>query len=295
MNLYKPKKGILLYELLAYVILGDVLAVYVSRMLNSYLELNLIKICMIVFSLYCILYILMALTLKYRITDKGIVIDSLFGIKKTTLPFSSINGYHIQRGKIKGIRLSGVGKNKYSFGRSVIDGVGITHMFVTSPKEVIYLHTDEMSYGISPENFESFKQNIKEKNLEQKTFKTKTNKIRNLYKEKSFFIPFIVVTLIIIYITLNPFILYLMQRLPEKMPIAFDAKFMPIVWGNGKQFAFRQMSYGAMNMLILVCMQFASYFCAKYHRKSAYKYIYIALICAATFLFIQIQILNIYL
>ncbi|SHF07678.1 PH domain-containing protein [Clostridium fallax] len=295
MNLYKPKKGVALYELLAYVILGDLLAIYICSMLNSYLEFNLIRMCIIVFSLYCILYILMLITLKYEVKEDEIIINSLFGLKKVNIPFKDINGYYTQKDNIKGIKLSGVGKGKFSFGRSVIEGVGITYMFITSSKEVIYLHTDEMSYGISPENFEKFKSILETKGIKERSFKTKINKVRDLYKEKSFLIPFIVVTLMIIFITLNPFILYLMQRLPSQMPIAFNAKFVPTVWGPGKLFAFRQMAYGAMNMVILVCMQFASYFCAKYHRKSAYKYIYIALICSATFLFIQIQILNIYL
>jgi len=71
------------------------------------------------------------------------------------------------------------------------------------------------------------------------------------------------------------------------MPLNFDAKFNPIKIGTGKQFAFTQMIYGVLNMALLFCMYYASYFCAKYDRKSAYKYIYLALIVAMIFLIMQ--------
>ena len=294
MKVYKPRKGIAIYELLFLFIIINVLAMYVLRLLNSYLALTLVRVCMVAFSIYSIYYILVALTLTYNITDNYIEINSLYGLKRIKLNLSNVDGYHIQKNSIKGIQLSGVGKFKYSFGRSVIEGAGITYMFVTSSKESLYLHTDDMAYGISPEEIKDFKDMLEQNGIKEKVFETKKSKETHLFKQKTFFVPFIIVTIVIIFMTLNPFILYLAQKLPDKMPIMFNASFMPVVWGSGKQFAFKQMMYGAMNMVILFCMHYAAYFCAKYDKKSAYKYIYVALICALTFLVMQIKILSIY-
>jgi len=82
-----------------------------------------------------------------------------------------------------------------------------------------------------------------------------------------------VVSIIILTLTLNPFILYLKHGIPDIMTLSFDANFSPIKMGTSKQFAFTQMVYGVLNMALLFCMYYASYFCAKYDRKSAYKYI----------------------
>jgi hypothetical protein len=75
------------------------------------------------------------------------------------------------------------------------------------------------------------------------------------------------------------------------MPMSFDSKFTAIQFGTGKQFAFKQMVYGLFNMAILFCMYYAAYFCAKYDRKSSYKFIYISLILTLALLTIQIKIL----
>jgi hypothetical protein len=79
--------------------------------------------------------------------------------------------------------------------------------------------------------------------------------------------------------------------IPNNMPLNFDAKFNPIKMGTSKQFAFTQMIYGVLNMALLFCMYYASYFCAKYDRKSAYKFIYLSLIVAMIFLIMQFKIL----
>lgn len=295
MSQYKPRNGIALIELICVIVAGNIFLYILRYLLGSYTERSLINIFIIAFTLYCVFYVFIVVTLKFIISDYGIEINCLWGMKRVFISYEDIDGYNILEGNIHGMRLSGFGRFKYCFGRSVIDKVGITHMFVTSNKKVLYIHTPQISYGISPKEIEPFLEVLNSKGKEQNEFPTKIYKNKELYKEKSFFIPFILVTIIILFITLNPFILYLMGKLPSTMPLYFDEKFMPAINGTGKQFAFKQMTYGALNMVILFCMHYASYFCAKYDKRSAYKYIYISLLVAATFLFIQLRILYLYL
>jgi len=114
----------------------------------------------------------------------------------------------------------------------------------------------------------------------------------SMYKDKKFKTPLFLTSAIIIIITLNPLILYLTHKLPNIMPLTFDASFKPVTMGTDKQFAFAQMTYGALNMALLFCMYYAAYFCAKYDKKTAYRYLYIALAVAALFLFLQLRILG---
>lgn len=295
MESYKPRRGIAIYELMFFILVVDIAIYFGVKLFNTYTEISLIKIFAVAFSIYCLFYILQTLSLRYKINEDGIEINALWGIKRVFISYEKIDGYNIQTGPIEGMNLSGVGRTRYNYGRSVVDNVGTSHMFVTSSKKVLYLHTEEISYGISPDNIEAFLQKVKEKGIEEKNFEMKLNKNRDLFKEKSFFIPFVLVALIIVYMTLNPFVLYLMDKLPDNMPLYFDATFRPVVQGTGKQFAFRQMTYGALNMIILFCMHYAAYFCAKYDKRSAYKYIYVALLISVVFLVIQIRILHLYL
>ena len=73
------------------------------------------------------------------------------------------------------------------------------------------------------------------------------------------------------------------------MPLSFNSNFEPARYGTGKQFAFKQMIYGVLNMAILFCMYYASYFYAKYDRKSANKFIYVSFIVSIVFFLFQLR------
>ncbi|MGL5069241.1 MAG: hypothetical protein ACRC6T_15735 [Sarcina sp.] len=60
--------------------------------------------------------------------------------------------------------------------------------------------------------------------------------------------------------------------------------------GTGKEFAVRQMIFGICNIIIVICVYYTSHFVAKYDRKLAVRFMYIALVISLLFEFIQIQI-----
>ena len=168
-------------------------------------------------------------------------------------------------------------------------------MFVTSSKRVIYIHTEDISYGLSPDEFEKFKELIVSKGIKEESFKVKVNSARAIIRDKGFYIPFIITSLLILGIILIPSILYLSGAMPDKMPIDFSAHFIPCTIGSAKDFVGRQIIYGIMNMILLVCIYYASHFCAKYDKKLAQRYIYLSLIISLVFLVSQIQTLVNYL
>lgn len=294
MRVYKPSKGPAGVFIILLAALVDIAIMVFAPYINSYEIESILNVFAISCTIYCLYYFIIIISLKYCLDDESVVIESFFGLKKIRIDFKDIKGYVIHKNLIKGTKLSGIGNNIFAVGRSIVEKVGITYMYVTKSKDVIFLKTEDMSYGISPDKFDEFKNYIIDKGIEQKEFQIIKKKNKDIYKEKSFFIPFILSVIIIIIIVLNPFILYLKHKLPQIMPITFDGAFKVIQYGTEKQFAFRQMTYGVLNMIVLVCMYYASYFCAKYDKKSAYKYIYIALILAAVFLLMQIRVLIAY-
>lgn len=295
MEKYKPVKTLAIFEIFAYMVLALVFMMVIETLVNSYMEIRILEVAAIIVIIYCLYNLILIYTTKYKINKNGFLIESFWGIVKKEIPFENINGYIVKHGEIKGIKISGFGKHKYCFGQSVINDVGLTYMYVTNNENVIYLHTDEISYGISPEKLDDFIEVIKENNIEEKTFEFKLKERKNIFKDKKLIIPFIIVSIIIIIITLNPFILYLNNKLPGTMPLIFDEAFNPIVIGSSKQFAVKQSIYGVLNMIILFCMYYITQLNSKYSKKISYKYIYISLIIAIIFLYTQIQILQIYL
>ena len=214
-------------------------------------------------------------------------------MKKVIIPINSILSYTVEEGKIKGIGLSGLFSNRFAVGRIAVKGLGTTRMFVTSSSRVIYIETEELNYGISPSNSQVFEESLKQLNVKQGVWEKVYNKHTKFYKEKRFMIPIIISTISILCITFGPILLYITNKLPDVMPLTLSRNMTALELGTDKQFAFSQMTYGVLNMAVFFCMYYAAQFCAKYDKKSAYNYIYAAMMVALVFLYLQIRLMTI--
>ena len=291
MDSYISKHGRGLGFILLMTALYNILILILLQINNSYIVGNLLGIILWACNIYGVYYMILYSTIKCTIDDKNLTIYSVRIFKKITIPLNKVEGYNTSTGEIKGVRLYGISSNSFAMGRFVIDKIGIARMFVTDNKRIFYIKTKRMNYAVSPKDDKKFEENLINNNIQLAEWESKVNNSYNLHKDKHFILPLIGVSITILILTLNPFILYLKDSIPNVMPLSFDAKFHPVKMGTGQQFAFTQMIYGVLNMVLLFCMYYASYFCAKYDRKSAYKYIYLSLIMAMIFLIMQFKIL----
>lgn len=291
MNKFKALKGTGGYYILASMLIYDALIVVLLMLINSYIITMLLKLLLVGCTLYHIYYILLSINLHYSMDENKLYIRGAYGLRKSSISLNEIEGYSVFEGSIKGIRLSGFGRHTFAFGKFLISKIGTTSMYITYNRTIIYLKVGETNYAISPENPEHMVSLLNSKGINQLEWETKRNKDLHLYKEKRYAVPFFIVSIITLIITLNPFILYLANKLPSKMPLNFDAAFIPVEFGTGKQFAVNQAIYGVLNMAVLFCMYYASFFYARYDKKSANKFIYGALAIAVAFLIFQLRIL----
>lgn len=291
MEIYKPIRGIASIYTILLVLLFNAFTIILLKLVDSYVVYNLLKIGLVLIDIYYMYYFFMDLTVKYHVEEDNITINYFCGLKSVKIPYADIKGYEISEKNIHSIKLSGIGNDKFAYGRNIIDKIGTTYMYVSSNKAVLFLKTDKISYGISPENLDKIVEILKEKNIENSIEEYIPGKNIELYKDRSFFVTLVIVSILIIILTLNPFILYLRNAFPQQMPLTFNAAFIPTDFGTGKEFAFKQMTYGVFNMVILFCMYYAANFSAKYDKKSAYKYLYVSLFVVLIFLFLQFRIL----
>jgi hypothetical protein len=279
MDSYISKHGRGLGFILLMTALYNILILILLQINNSYIVASLLEIILWACNIYGVYYMLLYSTIKCTIDDQNLTIYAIRIFKRITVPLNEIEGYATSTGEIKGVKLYGMASNSFAMGRFVIDKIGISRMFVTDNERIFYIKTKHMNYAVSPIDYKKFEENLINHNIHVVDWDSKVNNSYNLH------------SIIILILTLNPFILYLKDSIPNVMPLSFDAKFHPVKMGSGQQFAFTQMIYGVLNMVLLFCMYYASYFCAKYDRKSAYKYIYLSLIVAMIFLIMQFKIL----
>ncbi|MCD2348887.1 PH domain-containing protein [Clostridium guangxiense] len=295
MKYIKPCKSLFLaIDVILVSLLVNIIILVIGNFINTYAIIVFFKVFLIIFNLYQIYYLLKCITLKYYYDDYNFYIIAFRGLKKVIIPFNEMDMYQKSEGMINGVKLSGYGKNKFAFGIFFVENIGTTNMYCTSTENVIYIKVKDMIYAISPESVQEIEDKLKDLSIPFEHWPYKKNKRINLGKDKYFMIPFIIVTIIILAMTIVPFIFYWKDMLPAKMPLSFDANFNPIVYGTAKGFAFKQMMYGAYNMIILFCMYYVSYFYSKYSKKLAYKYMYVSLIISFVFFIMQIRILQLF-
>lgn len=294
MDSYKASNGIGLLFISGFTLLFDGFLIILLNMSNVYEFNYLLKVLLVAFNIYQIYYLLTIVTLKYYIDDDGLYIQALCGLKKISIPFLSIEKYNKSSGDIKGVRLLGYGNKFFALGKFIIEKIGTTYMYVTSNKEILYIKTSDVNYAISPVNIEKFHSEFTERGIGCCEWEFNVNEEASPREERKFKVLFSLSSIVIMILTITPLILYMKNKLPAQMPLKFDGYFKALKYGTAKEFVFKQMTYGALNMAILFCMYYASYFSAKYDRKSAYYFIYFSLIIALVFLIIQFRILYIF-
>ena len=75
MTKFKAKRGHGVFEVFAYLLLGNALLIILSNIVNGYLERNLVIVSSFVYSIVCIYYILLDLSLVYEVNDDYIEIN----------------------------------------------------------------------------------------------------------------------------------------------------------------------------------------------------------------------------
>lgn len=289
MKVFTCKKGTGTYYIMFLLLIVDFLVLLLTNYIDVYVILSLIRVSLVVLNIYGIYYLLLSITLNYAVDEEKVLITGNFGFKKVIIPFNEIEGYKTSAESINGLRLSGIGNHSFAIGRYVLHKIGTTRLFVTSSKSVIFIKTKDINYAISPNDLERFTQKLKEHNIHSLQWEYSNRNEVHLHKDKKFMIPFIIVSIIIFLLTIIPLIMYVKNLIPNEMPLSFNASFQPAKIGNAKQYAFKQMIYGVLNMAILFCMYYAAHFHAKYDRKSANVYIYASLMISMVFFLMQLE------
>ncbi|WP_346920363.1 PH domain-containing protein [Clostridium sp. UBA7339] len=291
MNSFNSNKKLEIIPTIFTFVMFNVIGVWSAYVIDSYLMLSLIRVMLVICNIFYLYHIGVWLTVKYEITNSEVRISALGGLKKVILPLSDVECYTVEKGKIRGISLSGISSNKFAIGRIAVKNLGTARMFVTSGSGVIYLKTQDISYAVSPKNSEKFLEILEGLGIEENTWTKKYNKVSRLHKDKKFMYPLILTSTIILFTTFFPMVLYILNKLPDVMPLVINVSKEAGEVGTDKQFAFAQMLYGLLNMAVMFCMYYAAHFCAKYDKKSAYRYIYISLLVAIVFLYIQMRLI----
>lgn len=290
MSTYKCKRGEGHLHIVAIAITCNIAIFVLLRFIDVYEIISLIKVLIVLFNVYMFYNIVFILTMKYIFDSENIIVSGFWGLRKIQIPIKDIQSYFISRDPISSVKLYGFSSKKFAIGRFVVNKIGTTRMFATC-YNLIYIKTEKINYALSPRNIEVFEEILNNKNVKNETWEYDYNKSEKLHSKTKFVILIILISIIIFVFTITPLVLYKLNLLPEQMPLTLNAKFMPLVIGSSQQFVSKQLTYGLINMGILLCMFFAAYSHIKYDEKTAYVYIYTSFFISITFFVMQFRIL----
>jgi hypothetical protein len=290
MSTYECKKGVGHIHILLIALLWNFGIFLLIRLIDIYEIVTLIEVFLVIVDIYLGFNIIFILTMKYSIDDEKIIISGIGNVKKVIIPFQDITSYFISREHISSVKLYGFATKKFAIGRFVVNKIGTTRMFATC-NNLIYLKTDKINYAISPKELDLIADIMDRHNIKCEKWEYDYENNCKLHNKKKFIAFIIFISTLIFIFTITPLILFQANLLPNEMPLALSSKFLPLVMGTSKQFVSKQLIYGIINMGILLCMFFAAFSHIKYDEKTAYIYIYISLIIAAVFFFMQIRII----
>lgn len=291
MKVFTAKRKNEILPTILQMVVYDLLIIILTVLIPSYTIRTLLVALIVICNVFYIYHILLWFTLRYEIYDDKILISGINRMKNVKISIDEIEGYTIKSGRIDGVILSGVCSKRFALGRVVVKKLGITRMFATGDEKIIYLHTANINYGLSPVRYKEFENQLIKRGIEEKQWKMPVKKHNKLFKDKKFAVPFIITAIVIVILTLTPLVLFLTKNLPDVMPLNVDLLFNPLTQGSDRQFVFSQMIYGALNMGVFFCMYYAAYFCARYDKKTAYRCIYISMIIACIFLYLQLGVI----
>lgn len=272
-------------------LIADVLVIITSVFANDYVLNLFLRMFLVIFNIYQLYYILQFATLNYEIGEEMLKITSMFGLKQIKILLCDLDRYTKKSGDINAIKLSGYGVKRFAVGRCVFSNIGVVNMNVTWNENIFYIKTGNEVYGISPKDYSEFENELKKFGIKNDEIVVENKKVQKLYKDNYFRIPFFLVSIFIIIFLVRPIYLYYGGFIPKSMPLSFNVKFQPTVMGTSRDFVFKQIEYGLLNMALFFCMYYAAHLNAKYYKKSAYKYIYFSLAIIIIFLIIQQKIL----
>ena len=126
-------------------------------------------------AIYLSYYLLMIMTLKYEVSEKGLSINSAFNLTNFFIDWKDINSYHesITLLEFDSILLR---NKRFAFGKVFNhNNHELNRFFITNNKKAIFLHTNKGTFGISPEDKDGFIRNLNIRNIHQSKDRNKIN------------------------------------------------------------------------------------------------------------------------
>lgn len=159
-------------------------------------------------------------TLYYEISEETLKVRSLFSFMDIKIPLSEIQYYTESITLINQTGIAGIVSKRFSMGKGYIENMGKVDMYITSSRKSIFIVTEEANYAISPEDRETFanelkKHGIKEQYKERQILAKDVLESRNKLRQH-----FLLNAVMILILIVVPSGFYYLKKLPDYISLS---------------------------------------------------------------------------
>lgn len=219
---YAPEKNNIRILITAGLLLIDLVVIALFLIADSQSIKGLLVFLFLILNLYGAYFLILLMTLKFRLTDKEFIITGAFDLKKIRIPVGDILSWSRRITLLENAGTS-LHTARFALGKG-LDGNGDpADLFITSSKKAIFIRTQRGNFGISPENAEEFTARLRELGIMQQVGSERSymNKHNNDGRAplNQLTIYCILLTAILL---LLPVIMHFLNLLPDWVPLSVN-------------------------------------------------------------------------
>lgn len=219
---YAPEKNNIRILISVGLLLLDLIIIALFMTSGSMSVKGLLIFLFLILNLYGVYFLLLLMTLRFRLTEKEFIISGAFNLKKIRIPVGEIQSWSRRITLLENTGTS-LHTARFALGKGMDANGDSADLFITSSKKAIFIRTKQGNFGISPEAADDFTAQLREMGIlqqvgsERSYMKTSGNDGRGSLNQLTLYC-----ILLTAFLLLLPVIMYFLKLLPDWVPLSLN-------------------------------------------------------------------------
>lgn len=280
---YLPEKNNIRKIITVGLVLVDILLILLFFTMDSTRIRGIITFLFLIANLYGIYFLVLILTLKYKLDEKGFVIASAFDFRTNQIPIEDIESWSRRITLLDTVGI-GFSTARFALGKGLDNNGEQADLFITSSKKVIYLRTARGNFGISPKDADGFTAQLKKLEIPQQKVTERSFLVNDESKGRSLLNQLTLYCIILTSILLIiPLVIYFTGLMPPLVQVSGQS------WLSQTAYLESVFTRGLMALVMILFCYGVTILLSSIEGKYYYRSMFIPLVIIVIMLFVEIN------
>lgn len=280
---YLPEKNNIRKIISVALLLIDVLLVLLFISMENTRIRGIITFLFLLINLYGIYYLVLIITLKYKLDEKEFVIANGFEFKTVRIPIQEIESWSRRITLLDTVGM-GLSTARFALGKGTDNTGKQADLYITSSKKVIYLRTTIGNFGISPADADGFTDHLKRLDILPQKLTERSYIANDGNKDRSMLNLMMLYCIILTSILLSiPLALYFSDFMPSLVKISSNS------WISRSAYLETVFTRGLMALILILFSYGVTVLLSSIEGRYYYRNMFIPLAIIVILLFMEIN------